>query len=880
MARLPAYVNRAGLDTGADTFRVSNNGEEKIGQGVAQLGSGIFNAGYGAARANAAVDAKAEAKAEQAAAWHDELQHSQLRERVDAYAEQQKDKVGEDGAGYTKSVEAYARQEYDALRETGKLSRKDGLRNDVIFEKIRTGVVNKASQWEAGTQNQFRSRVSEDRIKEELAVVAIKGAAGQDEAHKNWGEFVERTMGTTSRQGQIMLQFGNKRIERTSLEAEAAKRGPEFVSRFQGQFSETPSANTKNPLVNATLKYAPSLGVDPRAMVAAGWIESRLNPNHEGPRLSPGEAPALGRKGKTHKSSAEGGWQFLDKDVTSAGLTLADKFDPEKSTALIASRYAANQRAIEGMGQQATPGKLYMMHNVGAGVGSLMLKVDPSTPIEDVFYRANPSNPRQAAQALRNNPSMYRAGQTVGQVLANYERQVGIGMKETARYFDGSQSATGEQATAVASSFMGREVKHLSTADVAEIFVNVSKNVKTATKEDDKIAQGSYFLSNAGTADQYDASHKSSVNAAFEARYGSAIVDGVSQGDPEALKVLSDSTRAVGFVPDKALHGVRAALNGTNVEAATNVLIRMADIDKTNPRAFDATALTSDDRDAVNSYAALTNVLGLHPAEATKRVMFDRSPEGRKAKEAFAEKFKAEWRNGTNSDVEADAKNWKDVASYMSKGQWFNSDAVNDTLRENMVESYKKGITYHRLQGRNLEDSKAMALKQLDDTWGRSTVTSSTGETVLTMFPPEKVLGAEKALDGSFDWVKQQADFQLRRYLTRAGKLKSILPESAAEYDEYSGVTDKTPEFRMIAAPGSSSDVAAGRPVSYQLWYSDEKGRKQIAVGEMFTPNYADAKLHSDTAARARREKIAATKAATAESMSGFPAAGGTFNPL
>lgn len=873
MARLPAYTNKTGLDIGSDTFRnigpaaPLQTGEGQIAQGLANLGTGITNLGVAAGKEADRLAKEEEARSNQAAGWNDEMQFIQLRDRVNQFAEDHKEKVGGDGAGYTKAVDDYARAEYSSLAASGNLSRKNPQQNDLVFERLRSTATNSASQWEVGTKNQFRSAISEDRVKGAISIAALKGAEGQDEAQKDWLEFVDRTQGVNTRNGQLMLQFGNKRIERAALEAEAAKRdgGREFVAKFQGVFSETPSATTNNPLVNSTLKYAPALGVDPKAMVAAGWIESRLDPNHQGPRLPAGAPEALGRKGKTHMSSAEGGWQFLDGDVRAAGLLITDKFDPDKSTQLMANRYANNQRVIQGFGREPTPGTLYMMHNVGEGVGRNILKADPDTPIETVIYRSYPSNPAMAAQVLRNNPSMYRSGMTVGQVVNNYERQVGIALKQTEGYFNGSQTGTDQQANAAASSFMGREIKYLSTADVAEVFANVSKNVKTASKEDNQIAQGSYYLSNPGTADQYDSSHKAAVNAAFEARYGSQIVDGVSQGDRQSLSVLTEATRSAGFIPDKALHGVRAALNGGSTPAAATVLVTLNDIDKNNPRALDATALTPDDREAINSYASYTGVLGMDPHEATKRIMYERSPEGKKVKEAFAEKFKAEWRNGTHNDVEADAKNWKDIASHLSKGQWFNSDAASDVVRETMTESYKRGIQAHRLQGRDLETSKALALDQLDKVWGNSTASSSKGESLLTMYPPEKVLGRDKMLDGSFDWVQKQAQFQLRRYLVQEGKLKNIIEDQGApDAGSRSFVGyDKTPEFRLIAAPGSSADLNAGRPISYQMWYTDESGRKQIARGEVYTPNYTDAKLHSDIAARKRRDERQALRDAS-----------------
>lgn len=872
--QLTPYTNRQSLDIGSDSFRILDTGESAIAKGAASLGDGLFNAGLGALKQQQRQEAldermglKNEAEArriEQRAlqeqerfdAVNDEKEFLQFRSRLQQYALEYQNEVGEGAPGYAKGVNSFAETAYDELRNSGRLSQTNAGRHDLMFERIRSDVVNRSAEFEVRERTRFFGAVAEAESQRVIAEIAVTGRAGLDQAKADWTSFVERTEGFETRRGQMLLQLGERKIERAAFEAEAARRPEEFVNKYQGTFTTTPSPTTTNPLVNATFRHATTTGFDPRVALGIGWIESRLNASHNGPI----------RKDGTRMSSAEGGWQILDGVARDFGLTKEQKRDPDLSTAAVMRHFADNERRLKDSGYAATPGQVYMMWNVGEGVARNILKADPSTPIEQVIYRSYPSRPGFAAQVLANNPSLYKAGMTVGEVRENYERKMASAMTATSGFFEGQKPATtSEQMRALATEFLGAEVKHLDSREVSEVFARVSKELVGKTKEQIEIASGTSLLNAPGRANPYDAADKKSINAAVKAQYGNGFIEGIGRGDSQAAALGRDLTRRAGFIPDPVLHGFRTALDTGQVEPALVALTTLADIERSDPRAIAATGgLPARDREAIKTFQAYTEVLAIPAAEAAKRILFDRSPEGEAKRSAFANTFKNEWRNG-GTEEDASGRAWSEIAKKFDGSVWTNPAAVTDVQKAELVDAYKQGVLHHRLQGRTLDDAKAMTLHELSTAWGTSAIASPTTSQALMPFAPEKVLGSDKAIDGSFKWVRDQAENQLRFYLGRRG----ILNEARTEFRPGGGSSelgaDPTPEFQLRPAPGAATSWRSGQPVEYEIWYKDRQGRVQKVVGESFTPDYREAKADADEKFRERHSASAQRRSDAAE---------------
>lgn len=877
MARLPAYTNRQSLDIGSDTFRTVNDGSSRIAEGVAALGQGVFNAGMGALKQEqkqTALDertaAKQEAEARRLAeaaqreqerfdSWNDEKEFLQFRSRVEQFAIDHREKVGEGAPNYAKDVSAYAENEYNNLLSSGRLSRTNAPRHDLMFERVRSPLVQQAANYEDGERRKFFGAISQAESDRIVANVAIRGRAGLDEAKAEWSEFVSRTEGVDTKRGQMLRQMGERRIERTALEAEAAARAPEFVSKFQGTFTNTPSATTTNPLVDATLKHASAAGFDPKVALGIGWIESRLDAGHKGPI----------RKDGTRMSSAEGGWQILDGVARNFGLEKADKFDPDKSTGAVMRHFADNERRLKDAGYDATPGQVYMMWNVGEGVARNILRANPNTPIEQIIYASYPSRPGFAAQVLANNPSLYKAGMTAGQVVESYERKMASAMTATAGYFgDQRPATTSEQMRAMVTEFTGVDMANVGSKDVAEIFAKVSKELVGKTKEQIEIEAGVGLLANPGRADPYDSGDRKRVNAAVQSQYGNAFIEGIGRGDSQAATLGRELTRRAGFIPEKVLHGFRTALDTGQTEPALVALTTLADISKADPRAIEATGgMPAKDKEAIKSFRAYTEVLGIPAADAAKRILFDRSPDGEAKREAFANTFKNEWRNG-GSETDASSRAWKEISAKFDGSVWSSPAAATSVQESVLIDAYRQGVLHHRLQGRSLDEAKAMTLHELSSAWGTSSVADGSRSQTLMPFAPEKVLGADRAIDGSFRWVRDQAENFLRHRLGMEGKVQ----EAQTIYRPGGGQSElprtATPEFQLRPASGSAANWRAGQPVEYEVWYRDQRGFVQRLVGQNFVPDYREAKAHADDMFRQRQWRADDTKAA-AEKVSG-----------
>jgi len=872
---LRPYVNQQPFDTGSDTFSLAPDVGARVASGFAKLGDGIQQGATALARADLQIQSKNEAIAKRDGAYRDEVEYIRLGDRLQQYSTEMRDKVGDDAAGYARKIEEYAREQETELAQSGRLSSGDDAKHGLMFERLRSRAVGVAATYEFEQRYKFRAAMNDDQLTNITSEVALTGAAGLQGALEEWRGFNSRTEGDT-RIGRTFLALGEKRIKRAALEAEALRRGPEYMAAIQGVASETPSAFTPNPLVNAVLKHAPANGLDPHMMAAIGHIESRLDTNHDGPRLKPGSPRALGRKGATHMSSAEGGWQALDE--VAGRLGIKNKFDPEESTAAIAKEFARYQGKLKASGFKATDGQTYMMWNVGEGVAQRILTANPNTPIEQIIYSSYPSRPAFAAQVLRNNPSMYRAGMTAGQVMQNYERKMSNARSATAKYFDGAPQTTDEQLGGIVGDFMGgSDMTGIGRKEAVEIFATVSKQVKEATAKERKFEAGAIAMTAPSGADPYDTEHQSNVNEYIDQTLGAGIVQGLAQGDRKANETARDTVRRAGFIPDKVVHGFRAALDGGSTDAAMLAVQSLADISTSDPIAYGASKLKDDEKEAAADFRALTEISGFSPADAVKYILDSRKPETKAAREATKERFKQEWRNG-GTEVDAQDRAWGEITKKFDKYYSSTPQAATDLNKGALVDAYQRATTFYRLQGLPVDTAKARAMDNLNRMWGVSDVSSGENAQQLMPLPPEKVLGDAKRVNGSFSWVREQARNKLAYHLIQTGRLKTeqdgnilIDPATGTTASPGEAVDDR---FRLIPSPGSAEAFRNGRPVSYTIQYKDEKGLTQFML-DPFTPDYADAVRKDEEDFTKRRE----VRAKAAADQTTAPALGDIMAP-
>jgi len=136
-------------------------------------------------------------------------------------------------------------------------------------------------------------------------------------------------------------------------------------------------------------------------------------------------------------SSASGRYQFvkgtfvsLYNKVYGGGGSNAwskNRFDTGVQEKLMDQLIADNKRILGRNGVSVTNGNLYVMHVLGAGDGPSLLRANPNAPVADVLRR---SNPKLGNAIVRQNPTYFGGGRTVGQALSIIRGKVGDASNE------------------------------------------------------------------------------------------------------------------------------------------------------------------------------------------------------------------------------------------------------------------------------------------------------------------------------------------------------------------------------------------------------------------------------------------------------------------
>lgn len=129
-------------------------------------------------------------------------------------------------------------------------------------------------------------------------------------------------------------------------------------------------------------------------------------------------------------SSASGRYQFVEgtfktlyKRVYGASSSAArdawasKRFDPAIQEKLMDALIADNEATLTGARLPITDGNMYVMHVLGSGDGPSFLKAPANTPVADIL----------SAQIVRQNPTYFGGGKTVGQAYARVTSAVGGG---------------------------------------------------------------------------------------------------------------------------------------------------------------------------------------------------------------------------------------------------------------------------------------------------------------------------------------------------------------------------------------------------------------------------------------------------------------------
>lgn len=261
------------------------------------------------------------------------------------------------------------------------------------------------------------------------------------------------------------------------------------------------------------------------------------------------------------------------------------------------------------------------------------------------------------------------------------------------------------------------------------------------------------------------------------------MVDALWKASEQTPEVAIALTARTGIAPDGFIASLRAGLFAGDVETFTTAMqVRQA-----APAAFRREGGAEIEK-AVEEFSAFT-ALGYSAEDAVRRVR--RTPEERRAAETAAPVIARELKG-----IEAG-----DVAGAFSGALPFTTPSVPEQLSPLLVSDYATLYRESRLDGLTESEARSVARQRIKRTWGVSRIS---GSAALVRHPVERYY---PPIDGSHEWVAAQAMEDAR---TLGGK--PVRVELIAD-----GVTD--------------TDIRAGQPPRYRLFWVDEDGTAQAAPG-------------------------------------------------
>lgn len=825
MARLPSYTNKetigtSNLDTGTQFMRLQSANTD-VARAVQGAGADLSQLALRQQRVEASVAAKAESQAK--ADGNMMLESRLLDYQIDLQKEAQKraDEMPEGGFGFSSGLTEYAAKTSDDYIAKDFSQREDQDYVQLRFKKVRQAFTESALTTEYKTRLEWRDGVIGRKVDDLKAAVSVD-PDNYDAAAKGWEDFVSNSVDLGSNAKERFRTLGLEKLARSELEARAARDPVAFRSAFRGSFENQP-LQAAEPHVAGIIDAANESGLSPGFMLGVAKIESNVNPNASSP---------IGKNGHA-MSSATGMWQILAAPDTlnDLGISKDDRTNYAVATPAIGRYFARQKSAIEARGQQATPGKLYMTWNVGPGAAAAVMSADPNTPIEQVLSRvwAN-KGPSFVNQALSNNPSMYRRGMTVGQVIANYEAKMNGAMNATKGYVTGVNLTTDEQARAVFGQMGIKGGQYIGARDAAEVFAKTSANIGKQSAEEARITRGVGILNGQVVASPYDTETQTAVN---EAVAQAGVSEGVASGDGTALLGMRQRTEAARFIPLPDVNGLREAMNSGGVtEAKTKAYAALTSIATENPTAFDASKLPEDERARVKEFRAYTEVLSMSPSDAIKRIDEARTPEGKKTREAMAKTF-----DGAKGELSK--LTFADIASseLFDKSAWSTPEAVNGAQQALATDAYKLAYRYYREGGKTEEEAKALSLTELSRGWGTSTID---GSQRFMQYPPEKYYAP---VGGSYGWIHEQAQNAVKTHLVETGavkdKVSTSLVRGAGKVTTTTPAVDQIGDVEVFLVPRveTAADIRSNKQPRYELWYRKNDGTTDVLPSRWFKPD-------------------------------------------
>lgn len=600
MVRLPTYTAQGSVSSGGDTLRLLRP-DDGIGNELTRLGTAIGDAGLSAARSSAHVDAIKDAEGKRIDGLGDALVREQMESDWKKKQAEFEANIDPTGKGYADMVEkAY---EAHVIEYAPRFSQRRTAENQVLDARFRTQVINHAVDVEYKTRLKSEAGVAQ-RVVDNLYATVLENPDTFDTA------IVEASVradaqGFTGRIKDAFLSDVRTKLETAKILAKVRDDPLAVIKSAEGAFSQMPvvGANAEAKKIAAG---AAASGIDLKLMLGIAHIESRLNPN----------AKPIDKNGRL-LSSAAGVFQFLDKSAYGN----VDWRDTEGQARLLGLFLNKQKDRLEGSGAEATPGKLYMFHNMGEGLAMNVLRADPNERMGNIIARTYPSRPGLAAQIAVNNPSLYNVNMTAGEVRANYERKMAGAIEATAQHVTGSTlGTTDEIARQRMSELIGVPVEKIGAAAFKDAVDAARKSYAENSKLQFKLAEGKAVHDGAVRIDPYDATQRKDLDTYAKT---TGIADAMRNGDKEGFALAAKSVHTSGVLAQPYLHAARElVMTGDDQNPGKSMAYEfLASVARDYGVAWSASGITDDVKARVKQYRALTegDDAIVTPAEAIRQ---------------------------------------------------------------------------------------------------------------------------------------------------------------------------------------------------------------------------------------------------------------------
>jgi len=852
MAKFSPYAQQQSLDTGADTLKQApyeNYAASGIVHGAREAESAFFEMGKADNRLNAKLEAQA--KMAQGIFEHTEFYRVQGVEN-EAFNEAARTAdpsgvgfVDEVKKGLDKRLETYVNSAPDVDAQIKRMERAEQLRTSTVKRALahEDGLIRQGLQ-----QAQQRTYADAGEIVKQMPDKNGYGLAlKQVEDQAN-------LLNLSPRAKDVFIRDGKAHLARAAIDGMIAARPDLVLEAGRDVFSGLPTASTTEQQ-KAVIDGANASGFDPLVLLGIGQIESRLDPS----------VRPIDRLGRV-MSSAKGAFQFLDNSAYGQ----VDWKDTKGQATLLGSFLNRQKDRMQEAGIEATPGKLYMFHNVGEGVANKMLTSDPSKTmgqlLAEVYGGSRMKNGELWRDVVgRNNPGLYNPATTVGDAMLNYERK----MSDAMGMHKGAVGTGGQTSQDVIDSrlegLLGFKAEGVSTADMGKAVEIAKKQLEAGTKKRLDNEMGSAFLMNQARMSPNDPEHQKVVNG-FMRESMPEFLEAFSRGDANAMAQARTMVANTSYIPKPLVERSRElVMSQGNVAQRTAAFEFLADIADNNHVAWNAGHVDKETQDRVNEYRARTKTSS--PKEAIEGIDRWHTPEGKEQRKAVQQSLQGK-------TGELHKLSYDEIAKGVIGGGMLTrvpnvsgeSGSASANSQALMMQEAREIYSDYRKDGKEPDIAKARTIEDLKKVYGPTSAFTSTFErTRLMKYPPERFYaGSTIGLQGFETQAREIVEAEMtRRYgrvasssggvqtsssptVAHSEALKAKLGGDDAKY-QASGI-----DVRIVSTPQTERDVRAGNLPSYQIWYRDPKtGAPTLA----YTPTQeADWRPNIDRIRREDRE--------------------------